>query len=230
MITTIAVPYSISTATADAGSLKKGDLFVEFSEDFRKHLVDTAKAACGSPKKRDVGPKKDDITTRAVAACENMGQFMADTVGDGAPGGLDIISFNRKIITANDIEAGVRKFFAAGRVLYASRLWIGGIAMVWLGLYLEGKNNDATHPIVVPQTDLGNPTGKVASSLPTSTSTGSGCKTTKTGSAAVSTSSTVEVAANLSQPICDDKEGCDGMAHKTCEVDVGYLASEVCAY
>lgn len=187
MITTIAVPYSVSTATADAGALKKGDLLVEFSPDFRKHLLDVAKTACGAPgSKREETPTHQDLTPRDAAACRNMGQFMSETIGDGAPGGLDIIGFNSRVITANDMEAGIRRFFVAGRTLYKSRLWIGGISMVWLGLYLDGKINDANQPIVVPQAHLGEPTGSVAPGLPTSTSTGSSCKATKTGSTAVS--------------------------------------------
>lgn len=220
VITTIAVPWSISTATADAGSVKKGDLIVEFSESFRNRLLDVAKSACGAPGKRDLSLEERDLKARA-AVCQNMGQFMSGTIGDGAPGGLDIISFNKPIITAHDMEAGIRKFFAVGRTLYRSRLFVGGAVIIWLGLYLEGKNDDGAQPLVVPSNQMGEPTGKVASDLPTSTSTGSSCKTTKTGKTAVSSINFERLhLLNRLQPICEDTKGCNGMAHKTCEVEV----------
>lgn len=114
-----------------------------------------------------------------------MAEFISKTVGDGAPGGLDMVAFTRPMITSNDMEAGVRKFFAAGRALYKSRMFIAAGSIIWLGLYLDGQNKDATQPIVIPQGNLGEPTGPTPTGLPAPTSTTSGCLTTKTGASAV---------------------------------------------
>ena len=201
VITTIEVPYSISTAAADAGDVKKGDIIVDLSKSFKNHLLDLAKTNCGAPAKRDA------LEPRAPA-CANMGKFMEGAVGDGAPGGLDIITFNKPVITANDIENGVRKFFATGRALYRSRLFIGGITIIALGLYLGNTAKNMDSPIHIPNQDLGEPKGntvKDGTSSSSSGSSGSSCKATKTGK---------------ETPICDDKSGCDGMAKKTCEADV----------
>lgn len=183
MITTVEVPYSVSTATADAGNVKAGDLVVELSKSFKDHLVDLAKTSCGIKKRNDV------IVPRA-ASCD-MGAFMQGAVGDGAPGGLDIISFRKPIITANDMERGVRKFFATGRALYRSRLFLGGVALVALGIFIDHDSHNIDAPIRIPKEDLGEPTGNtvapIADDSAGTDSKGSSCKATKTGKTAVST-------------------------------------------
>lgn len=214
MITTIEVPYSISTAAADDGDVKAGDLLVELSESFRGRLVQVAKQACGLPATRDVSP-------RAAPACD-MNSFVQGSVGDGAPGALDIISFRKPIITGHDVEAVIRKVLGLKQQLYKSRLWIGGISVVFLGLYVQHLTDDMKGPIHIPKADLGEPTGPTVADIAESTSSGRSCKTTKSKSASVSN---VEIWASLAtltcnQPICEDVENCNGIAKKTCEADV----------
>ncbi|KAL9617347.1 MAG: hypothetical protein Q9160_007877 [Pyrenula sp. 1 TL-2023] len=179
VITTIEVPYSISTAAADNGNVKAGDLLVELSESYRGRLVQLANQACGLPGKRD-------IDLRAAPACD-MNAFVQGAVGDGAPGGLDIISFRKPTVTAHDVEAAIRKVLGLQRQLYKSRLWIGGISIVFLGLYVEHQVDNMKGPIHIPKGDLGEPTGPTVSDLPDPTSSSSSgsksCKTTKSGTA-----------------------------------------------
>ncbi|KAL9616018.1 MAG: hypothetical protein Q9160_009064 [Pyrenula sp. 1 TL-2023] len=137
-----------------------------------------------------------------------MGGFMQGAVGDGGPGGIDIINFRKPVITAHDMERGVRKFFAAGRALYRSRLFLGGVAIVALGVFLDHEAHNIDAPIRIPKQDLGEPTGNTVKpgtdDSAGNDSKGSSCKATKTGK---------------TKPICDDKTDCDGMASKTCNVD-----------
>lgn len=182
------MPYSVTTAAADDGDVKAGDLIVELSQSYRSHLVDVAKQACGLPGKRA-------IILRAAPACD-MDQFLQGAIGDGAPGGLDIVSFNKPIIRANNIEAAIRKIFALRRPLFKSRLWIGGISVVALGLYVENKLENMDGPIHIPKADLGDPTGETVLDQPDPTASPgggstSGCKTTKSGTATVSSSNPV---------------------------------------
>ncbi|KAL9619815.1 MAG: hypothetical protein Q9160_005555 [Pyrenula sp. 1 TL-2023] len=181
VITTIEVPYSIQTQAADDGNVKAGDLIVDLSPSFRTTLLNAAKKACNLPGKRDIGP----VEARA-AACDMDGYLMS-TIGDGAPGGLDIISFRKPIIRAHDVEAAIRKIFEAKRLLYKSRMWIGGIAVLFMGMFVQNLKQNMDGPIHIPKEDLGEPQGPTQADSPdpkqSSSSSASGCKTTKTGTA-----------------------------------------------
>lgn len=174
------MPYSTSTASADDGNVKAGDLIAVLSPSFRSHVLDVAKTACKLPRKRS--------NVARAASCD-MDAFLQGTIGDGAPGGLDIISFNKPVITGHDVEALIRKFFAAKKALFKSRIFIGGLCVVALGMIVENVKTNLDGPIHIPKGDLGDPTGAVASTLPQVTdppeSSSRSCKRTKSGTETV---------------------------------------------
>lgn len=86
----------------------------------------------------------EEITLRQVAACRNMAKFIAEAIGDDSPAAIYSAPFDGAIIVAGNGETDIRRWFPAGAILLKSRLWMSGIALVFLRFYLEGKDIDAT--------------------------------------------------------------------------------------